>query len=703
MSTKATIDGRAILGATPFVWEFRPGVSPSTAVADLAPDDAEALVKGGLVPLRLEIGDGGDTVKVEAVYAIQRLPGANEKLARVLLADRRWFWSRTAIKQTFNLRRHIGVKRLTSRGSPPVVAPVVDDVQYAPWSLDGGVAWTAERAVREIMHRVLSVSEGSEAKNGGQSAPFSFEGSKSLQSVPFEGLVLFDSGDQAISRLLAYLPDFGVTVDPDGTVRVYSRVSTDESKVLDSLGAEKVGGGHIELVELGRIRPREIHVLFVPEAELRLDFTERYTGETGSPPEQDGLYMENVLPVPDFDLGDWVQGTWVTIAQATGAWGAAPGIGTLTSERIRRAMCPFMDLWSPLRLAGQFDPDADWGHRISALIGNWRRTFRINRRWMDRIQKLNAYAVATLDQETGTRGPALVWSDWCALPTQRSMLADILGNRDIAYAINFDGYPDDGLIASARSSPCKVSIADHDQGIIRLDWVMDELRLREMLIPGQISNNPSPRFDGETIAFNALVRTFGAAKAPQMASGYKCIVLLSAVPAVPNDESQLYRVVVKPSEIADVSGFGPSGFDGPVMEVLVGPGIETARIAWLDSRADDIKRLFGITPGKPDVSDLVINDLDGHGGQAGSLNEIAKAAAARVWAGLCDRQQGQARFDALAAPLKGLIDKMTIEVQPSGERATTVETGSRAPQISLFSFLPADVRNFVMKLAQAGK
>jgi hypothetical protein len=186
-----------------------------------------------------------------------------------------------------------------------------------------------------------------------------------------------------------------------------------------------------------------------------------------------------------------------------------------------------------------------------------------------------------------------------------------------------------------------------------------------------------------------------------MASGYKCIILVSAIPAVPNDETQLFRVKVVPADVPGMGDLGP--FDGPIMELRVNPGLETARIAWLDSRADDIERLFGITEGEPNIADLVINEHPGRGAQAGSLNEIAKAAAARVWAGLCDRNQGTARFDAVLAPLRGMIDRMTLEVAPSGERSTTLETGARAPQISLFSLLPSDVRAFVMKLAQAGK
>jgi hypothetical protein len=703
--TKATVDGRPILASSPFVWSLRPGTQPVTAVADFAPSDVDALLGGALRPLRLEIDDGhAIPIRIDGVYAIQEAPPPNPQVRRVLLADRRWFWNRKHIRAVYNLRRHIGVKRLKGPAGPLVTMPIVDDVQYAPFSLRNGVPWKASDAIKDVLGQ-LSEFEGREA---GSTFAVSVVDASQLDEVPFENLILDDTGDQALARLLAYLPEWQVAIDPSGDVRTYSRAGGTERKQLEDFGAEKITGGHIAVLSLDRVRPKEIHVLFTPESEIRFDFEEEadITRRDGG----EARMVDNVLPVPDAELpveGMTVaQGTWITVDQALAAWGSLPVIGPLSQERLRRLAIPYTDLWSPTRLAGEAVPDADWSARLSALAAHWRRTFRINRRWMDRIQRLNAYRVATMDQETGTRAPAQAWSDWFAMGSMRSMFLDVdLRQGDAPYGVNAAGYPAGGKLAGSRAAPCRVTILDHDEGIVRLDWLSDPVRIAETVLPGTVENVPRENVDHDVLAFNSIADSAGPHNMPRFAAGYKAIVLLSAVPAVPNDARQLHRVKVRPG---DVQYSLPPGVDasrsgGPIMEVRVLPSLETARVAWDDGRAQDIETLFGVREGEPNLAGLLVNENPGRQAQAGSLDEIAKAIAARIWAGFADRAQGQARFGTFVGPVQGMIDQMDVEVASSGEVTATVEVGRQPLRLNAFSLMPRDVRAFVLKLAQPGK
>jgi hypothetical protein len=713
MATRATLAGFPLLGHGAFRWEFRPGVEPTLAEADFAPEHAAVLLDGELRPLKLGI-EASDAAKIEidGVFVIQELPGPNPRIRRLLLADRRWFWSRKHVRRSFNVRRRAGVSRAPSPGAPPVVDPVVDEVAYAPWSLRDGTPWDAEQALRDVLEEL----DGFEAAEGGLGG-LDWGATGRLDQVPFENLHLDDPGDQAVARLLAYLPEYQVVATPQGTILVYSRLDQGETELMEPFGPEMVGAGHIELCSLERLRPREIRVLFTREAEVRFDFAETETGASvvQNPEER---FAENVLPIPDFQLAvggrTLAQGTWITIAQALAAWGPAPGIGPITVRTLRIGLVPFMDLWAGLELAGARDPDADWTARLAALQTHWRRTFRINRRWMDRIARLNAYRVATVDPVTGTRGPALAWSDYCLLNSLRSLIADIRGGHDLRFAINQAAYPSGGKLASARhASPARVEVVDPDQGIIRLEWLMDELRLHDTVMPGTIANNPSPDFGQRSgaIGFNVVLRSFDEDRLPQFAAGYKAIVLLSAIPASPNDGRQLHAIAVKPADVMQdlPESLRSQLFRGPPMEVRVLPSLETARVAWVDDRKGDIEQLFGLggdPKSPPDLDGLLLNDgAGGRRAQAGSLNEIAKAVALRVWAGFADRNIGSARFGLLAKDVvpRGLIDSISVEVDTTGVVSSGVETGRTPPKVSLFSLLPGDVRTFLLRLAQPGK
>lgn len=721
MSARVTLGGVPCLASAGAGWALRPGVASPQRTFDLQPSDAENLLRGGPQPIALEFSGDAPYLKIGGLYAIHESPADVPDISRVVVVDLRFWWSYQSITRRYNVRRRVGNRRLADPGTPEL-QPVVDAVWYAPWSTKEGKPWTA----RQILEDVLK--EAMRAVPGGDSGAVDIA-PEITDGQPIENLELDETADQAIARVLAYLPRAEITITPAGRVRVYLRGDGSEETTVDGLGPESVGGGHVEFVRMANVRPRAVHVLFTREIETRFDFRELASTSSTQALGDDERYMQNVLPVPDWTLAlpsgaTVAQGTWVSIEEALLAWGAAPVFGAINFADLRRLFSPFMDAWAPLQLAGDSDPDQDWSARLAALQQHWRRTYRINRRWMDRILSLRPWRVATIDPVTGTRGPAVAYGDYCYLATMRSMIADAQGKRDLSYAMNVQGWPAGGRLTSdAKPAPARVTILDHDQGIIHLDYLADPVRMFQSPLPGQIElegdntapgvrpANPGPTADPTNkrrpIAFGAIADGMAA---PLLTGQHAVAVILSAVPASPNDDRQFTRLVRRADSpevrelLPGAAAAGLADARGPILEVRVGAGLETARVAWNDDLAPLIEAAFGVNgePSGVDLNSLTINKSADAGG--GSLDEIATAVAARVYAGFCDRHEGSktAQMNP-GARVGGNVAEILHEVSRDGAWETRATMSGTVPSLNLFSLLPDSTRRFVLRLADPGR
>lgn len=709
-ASQGSLGGLSIIGSVS--WTLSDGTGPSTA--EIAVAGAPELLKGTAAPvdLRMDTRDAEETL-IRDLYVLHQRPGSSPEVTVVLAADRRWLWERAHIARRYNMRRTVGVRRVGASGTP-VVDPVVDDVKYHPMSLKDQIRpWRAEEILRDVLNEVMSVE-----RDHSNAAP-NIVIESSFDSLPVENLEIDDAGPDAVAQVLRFLPEAGITVDPDGTVRVYSRANGQDRRVVEDSGGPTVGHGTIEYIDFRRIRPREVRVLFTTEHEVRFNFVEVGPGGTVSR-RTDDRFMDNVLPLPDFTLTiggrTLTRGTWVPINDDLfTAWGSIPGYGSLDIDALRTAMVPYMDLWTPLRLAGLSSPDADWASRIAALQQHWRRTYRINRRWLDRIHTINAYRVATIDPTTGTRAPAPAFADFAYMHSQRSLFvqsgAQIAGAggdiADLAVFLNVDGYAD--LIDDAKPAPVRVSVVDRDQGIVRLDYLVDENRIFEMALPSKLDNCPTASIrigttTGRPYAFNMIEE--GRSSVPELSADHSVAVLLTCTPAYPNDSRQLFALTRKPGDVAALlpsalrSGIGEAL--GPPMEVRIRPGMETARVAWKDDRATDIERRFGVTEGDADISDLIVNL--GAGDRGASLDAIADAAAARVYAMFADRHLGSKVVRlAAGATVDGFIDSIAHGIDTEGRVQTSIRMSERPSAPDMLAFLPPSVRSVLLKLVRPGK
>lgn len=735
--TTASLGGKPLLLSAPVRWSLKSGTLPYVGTFDMAPADALEVSKLKK-PIDLIITPPeGNPVKVEQLWALDIMPGERPEISKVTVSDRRWFWSYAHVLRRYNMRRNTGVKRILNNQGFVVNFDRAPQVAYAHYSLrNRSRRWAAG----EIIEDVFGLLSDAEARYMGKGFRLKIDNRlmQKLKGLPVEDLVIDDAGDSAAMRSLSYLPEADVYVDYNGDVVVYAKSTGDEKKVIEALLPEVRGEGHTDLSKNNMLRPKEIHVLFTRKLELRTDFVEVASAATATVSENSESplgtrrLMENVIPitdyqllVPEIDSKPLAQGTWITVDQAFRAWGQLPLVGgsvAIDHALVQQAFIPQMDLWEALLIAGQ-QPDGkgtlrNWAARIAALQEHYRRTFRINRFWMDNLLSIEPYRLATIDPQSGQRGPARAWGDYSIMYTQRSAMRNLALGQRIDYAINKSGYPTGAsdpytgvppLDDTADTSPAEVLIVDSDQGIISLDYRVDPNRVYEMILPSKIDDATMPsgnaRQTSKSITFDSI---YAASKPPKLSASFKVAVLLSGTPASPNTTQQLHRIVIKP---ADVKGLIPEGqqtgldeANGPIMEIRVGAAVEVARIQWKEDRAKDIEKAFGILDGEPDLTGLVMNEGKVSGIEFGaSLNSIALAQAAEIYASLVDHFEGSMTgyMNGGVKPA-GWIGEITHEVRPLGEPLTKVTIPEKIPRLNMMSFLDSNSRQAILHTVEGG-
>ena len=712
MVTKAYITGRGgsqvpLLADKPLNWEQTKGITPYQTIINTLPEFSGKVKKmsGGLVDLVID--PGGNELKVQKLYITEFPAPQHPKVFSFVLSDCRWLWTYYHICSRYNVRRRIGFKRVPAPNEE--LAEVREEIFYKAYSLKDPEKqfpdnkWTAKDALEDIMKRLLRF-EGSNRGTGTRRG-YKFDRDllgHVLKDIPLEDVEIDDSGDMAIARLISRLPMVNLCIDYDGEVRFYNTLSGEERVMAERLGPEIFGTGHIGEVDNSNIRPSKVHVLFTKEIEVRFDAKSEPKKSVEAEDDGDGddipdalkpsekakiHLLENVLPIPDYKLKvtinpdqafgaddlkqDLAQGTWINFHQALNAW-ADPenldaddtlGIWPFLPEGvvvdhgfIRKAMVPWQDLWSGVVAAGQMFPSALHGSRLLSIPAHWRRSYRIPNQWVDGCLSIKNYRISTVDQETGTRAPSMVFANYTIAHTMRNIFKGIDfdgggyrgGQAPSAYwkvygypgahpdnpnPENFPVHPDHpaftmGVIDSyTKASPATVNIVDEDQGILRIDWRVDPLNLMDVIIPGFVEENKvvdpadasgSEHQLGQDIktwaARGGVPRGWNWVKASsegmrinRMERHLGMATILTMIPAAPNDISQLYRVEVEPKDISkllpEAARAGLKNANGPELIIRVGPGVATARFAWKDTaeHAQTTRNCFGLPRPHPDI------------------------------------------------------------------------------------------------------
>lgn len=708
MGTLATIGGKTIIG--PASWTLSPGVAPAVSSFVVTKQDAEDLIgrsatSAPQVTLRIK-SDVNETT-YEGLYVLHNGPSEVPGTQRLVVADRRWRWVYPHFRRGLNVPRRIGVRR---QQTPDAIEtwPIGPELQYAPWSLiPGGVPWNADRLIAALA-AAITAEDGANV----------VVKTRNLASIPIQNLELDGSLDACIQEGLRHIPGTNVTVRANGDVLFFDTTTDLEEAMIDGAGPPVMGSQIPADVNFSLIRPGVIRVLFTPRVELRFDYEDAGDGGTTSRGDDD-LWMDNVLALPDYSTsvgGNTLpRGTWVTHEQAYSAWGNLPGIGApITRRMLRLALIPANDLWNGTGLAGATDPQASWTSRIAESMRTFRSTFRINRRWMDRIRSIEPYRISTVDTTTGQRGPATVYSDYSYLYTMRSLLVEQASGRKLSYTLNVAGYPPGGTITSSTPGTAAVaSIVDSDQGIISIDYLVDRFRLHEAALPSQVERDGENTTPGNLVASGAggptpdisdrtnsiTMDSIGVGMASRcLTARHKLSVIVTAVPATPNDVAGLIAVDVLPGEV----GF-KERCSGPMMEIRIGPNVATVNIGWLDSQAERIRDLFTRGSARQrtirSIQDLVLNYGDGDPQNGASVLGIAQAAALRVWDSMRDRTIGTVTVGHYGGgEIRGLVQGITTQIDGDGRVTTTISTPDRIAPLDLARYLPPSLTNLLKRI-----
>lgn len=689
--TEITLGGHHLDAVAPIRWRIAAGTEPVQEVIEVHQKTAELLLALKEEPqtLTIKIGDR-PAESFNGIWILTAAPGSRPETMGILLSDLRWKWSRKLIKRTFNWRRRSGARRrIGPEGTPIQIAPVNDDVDFQPWSLmtpdgkpavlggTGTVRWTPRAALENVMGE-LAAGDG-----------FAFEWDIPEDAIPqttsFEMVDLIDQGNQALSILLSYMPSTDLYVDRQGKVIFFDRLSGQEFQGIAN--AIKYMGGPIpKFINFEQIRPKEVHVYFTPEIEVRFDF--------GGSTTEDGRFLRNVLPLPDpnttINGKEYVQGTWHEFSTGLyAAWNATVAARIPISEAAINLWWFAGKLQQLYAKFGELNPLELWAQRVNAIHNHYRQTFQINRRWMDRMQSIRNYRVGILDTENGTRAPSQAFTDYCVRADDLTVRVQNVGNL----GFNIFGY--NALLKDAKAAPVDVQLLDSDIGILHLDYVADPWGISAEIIPSAVDNIPTADISDLTrpLWWHGAKISGGAPAMPQLHSTHQVAVVITAAPAAPNDLRQMYKRVVTPAEVQNRPGVGIGAAKGPIYEVWIGPQV-TARFMWSDGHAAQIEAAFGAGGlAETDLEPLLVNGDD--------VEAMALNKAAEIYSRFTNRWQGglATMLDGSWEPRGNLLE-VAHTVETNGKPQTSFVLPAERAALDPWANLPASVRAVVKREVQ---
>lgn len=722
---KSTGGGVHLAGTSALAWRITAGTAPYTTIATVHNRSWPYLEDHIGQPLQLWIRDErGTETAIQDVYVLHKVASDSFHRTSFVIADRRWKWPYRLVVRDFNVPRKTG--SITAFGTVPETRQYVDQFDYLPYSLkEDGKRWQASEALANVLDVVdpgaytienLPIKEGS----GGETGQFT------LQNVQ-----LRDGGDMALGRMLSYIPGADIYVAPSGQVVVYDAtdLAAAEAHLAGLPKLARTGEAHV-MVDRAAIRPNKVEVFYQREIETLLEFSDDWN-TTSSEPDRNSPFFENVVATVDLSTsisetdpetgaattktcppGTWVRiDRWLETMDGLKPNGSAPW----TFETIRKQWVTGLD---DVLGAGGADMDltASVAARVGALRAHFRQTFRINPRYMRRVRELLAVRVAVLDPVTGARAPASVWAQACIIANDKGARLGqlVYRNVDNTSASRESGDP----IINTYPSPARVQVVDPLLGIFRIVWIDPPAGTARSFIPSiAVGDNEQPKVVSRDLAeqddrpFGWGAKTQGAANGIYLAKRNYARIMLTLIPAAPNDERQFHRVEVEADQIAEMfrSEFGIRDGDGPTLQVFVPPGEMTARFAWGtddETAKATLRRVFGLDGGNEPITELpgfVLSNegAEAAGGQGGSrhISAHSRALAAELIAAFANSVQGSVvTIPTGDLRLSGNMAGATIRVAqfPSAVVDVVHQFPGQQRPISRFSLLPDSTRQQVL-------
>lgn len=676
MSVEVRLGGVAVLATRAVQWSQTGGVNPYTVALEVPAEAAQAIYDAG-VATTLKVDELEVRVRVLALEA-----GSIPATRRVRVADVRVDWPSVHVERRYNVPRKGGDRRLIQAAGQPIdTAAIVDDVAYEPATLNDGALWLAADVIADVVSAVTG-------------APFALGSAAAVaNATAVYDLELSCSGDVAISRVLSYVGGLQITVDPDTTARVYVVSDGSEQATLDAATPPLAVGADLAVARHANERPSAVRVLFEREHELRFDAID--AEETGTSDLTRKLV--NVVRVPDVTLTiggrTVVQGTYVPLDDylAAIAGSQPPPMPPLTVATLRQWIFKSPSfLEQAYARPGGSASAATWQRRIHEILTAWRRLYRIDPAYRGYLGALFARRAAVLDPETGTRAPATAYATYTRRPSTWSVAeTSVADNPLIGWTVG--AYNDD--LKSAIAAPARVTIVDNDLGVIAVEPAPDPWGATEAMVPAVPATMParSPATAKKNQAGEAILTWWQATAA----ANWYLAVVISARLGAPNDSSRLYGVTIdSPPSAGECKG--------PVLEVRIPAGVDTARFAWSDSAQQTVDNLIAHRRAgqDPRAFDAATKPYLSN---AALVQGLAQATADRVYARLVDRVEG-ARYvpHTASARLTGSlssVDHIVGEHDGGWVSLTRFVAGPPPALLSIWSYLPAWVDRQLRRIA----
>jgi hypothetical protein len=396
------------------------------------------------------------------------------------------------------------------------------------------------------------------------------------------------------------------------------------------------------------------------------------------------------------------------------------------------------------------DKEGNVALRVQALREHFRRTYRINPRYTQRIREFKNVRAALLDPVQGTRALAGVWGQACVVPSGKGYLMapsredEFRGfmYRNLDYYTQTqdgrEGEPDDegnpttigaGVTAQHPPAPAKVAILDQDLGIVRIEWLLNPAGTEAAIIPCNVVSEDKPT------KAKVATRDLGAQDEEPMGPGLRVgtnglwlsaklemSVMITVIPAAPNSKSQFYKREIPPRALSGVMRkFKIQRGRGPDLEIYIPPGELTARYAW-DTDAEATESLaiaLGVKdPPEPKPGDknfgVLYPSFDPMPGyvlvnESRELVAHATAVAAEYFVSFADAYAGTAaiRMQDNAKDM-GLVGNMTslsirANAAPSNKVMAYHEYPGNLKPYDRHAALPASAQHLILGILALGK
>lgn len=686
MSCVATLAGVPITGAA--AWAHIVGPRPLMRAFEIDNDGARELLQklGQEVTLRMEVN--GAVKEFRRLLIVGTQPGRDPHHVGILVADRRWLWTRHLIVRDFNARRRTGETRMVGEGQRDEGFRPAPDIAYAPWTLDAGTPFSPRRAIESVLAEL---------------EPGNYTIASVTRQVLVEDGFISHPGDMAMDMVLGYAPGYTVRPDDSGRFHVIDSRDGGEAQVIARAGPPKVGQGYPAKVDRSFVRPSEMHIHFERACDLRFDHLEGenpWTAERGDAGRGERK-LENVMqqPNPRLTLANGTvaaQGTWLTVDDVLAAYSGREGEtgggykGPLSHATIRYY---YLSQWSLLQRTygvtpqGQFNKE--WSKLLDGLIKSWRLTFRIGRPWRDKLRRIEARRADLYDVENGLPSKSVAYMDYLARPSKAGLAKTSSQNPTLGRQVA--GWAT--LLKDAEAAPAFVDVVDDQAGIIHVTFRRDPWGDTEEMAPGNVANLPTQAVNGDLKdASGAVFATWGYA---QLLPTFRCAIVLSAIQAAPNGIGRLHRETVTPSQAAAALGENVGACNGPVWNIMVGAGVETARFGWDDAYATQIEEAF--FSGKPEAqmpASLLVNKA--------TVRARAVAEAARLYQTTLDRTQGTYSVEFNPdLEIAGAVQSIEWYIRPTGQGAVAGTTLVLPPEfdpIDPMAFVPASIQRIARRM-----